>query len=238
MTESKKKWTLIAIEWIDGSGKWTQVRLLVENLKKALYDVVVIDFPQYGNNSAILVEAYLNWKFWTDPNALCAKIPSAMFALDRVAAAPQIKKWIEEWKIVIANRYTTSNMWHQAWKIKKLDERDKFLDWVENFEYNELQIPRPDAVVYIDMPPEIAQQNVDKKSAEERKYADWKKRDIHEADLNHLKNSSEAYRYVAEKYGWYILNAAPGWVLRSIEENQQALRDLLSSKKIINAKVA
>ena len=236
MPWDNERWKLIAIEWIDGSWKWTQVRLLVENLKKALYDVEIVDFPQYGKNSAILLEAYLNWKFWTDPNALWAKIPSAMFALDRVAAAPQIEQWLKEWKMVIANRYTTSNMWHQAWKIHDLDERDKFLDWVDKFEYDELHIPRPDAVVYIDMPPKIAQENVDKKTAKEREYAWWKKRDIHEADLNHLINSADAYRYVADKYNWLKLNPAPDWVLRSIDDNQKALLDLLLEKWIIDRK--
>lgn len=233
-TNNTEKWKLIAIEGIDWSWKWTQVKLLVNNIREKLHKAVeIVDFPQYGKNSAILVEAYLNWMFWNDPKALGAKVPSAMFALDRVAKAQDIKKWIEEWKYVIANRYTTSNMWHQAWKISNKKERDEFLDWVDQFEYNELHIPRPDAVVYIDMPPEIAQQNVDKKSADQREYAWWKKRDIHEADLNHLKNSAEAYRYVADKYGWLKLNPAPDWVLRSIEENQKALIDLLSSNWII-----
>lgn len=234
MPENHEMWKLIAIEWIDGSGKWTQVKLLVKNLREELHKVVeVVDFPQYGKNSAILVEAYLNWKFWNDPKALGAKIPSAMFALDRAAAAPDIKKWMEEWKYVIANRYTTSNMGHQAWKISDQKERDEFLDWVDKFEYDELHIPRPDAVVYIDMPPEIAQQNVDKKSAEQRAYAGGKKRDIHEADLNHLKDSAAAYNYVADKFGRLKLDPAPNWVLRSIEENQQALLDLLRSNWII-----
>ena len=226
---------LIAIEWIDGSGKWTQVRLLVQNLRNRLMKAVqIIDFPQYGQDSAALLEAYLNWKFWKDPNALWAKVPSAMFALDRAIAAPKIREWIQEWNIVIANRYTTSNMWHQACKIQDLEERDRFLDWLVNLEYNDFNIPRPDAVVYIDMPPDIAQQNVDKKSAEERKYAWWQKRDIHEADLNHLKNAAEAYRYVADKYGWLKLDPMSNWSLKSIEENQEALIDLLKSNWIIS----
>jgi dTMP kinase len=83
------------------------------------------------------------------------------------------------------------------------------LDWVDKFEYDELHIPRPDAVVYIDMPPEIAQLNVDKKSAEQRAYAGGKKRDIHEADLNHLKDSAAAYNYVADKFGRLKLDPAP-----------------------------
>ena len=224
---------LIAVEWIDGSWKWTQVKLLVKNLRERLNMAVqVIDFPQYDKDSSALAKAYLNWKFWEDPNAFWAKVPSAMFALDRAIAAPQIRERMNEWDIVIANRYTTSNMGHQAWKIQDLEERDKFLDWLVNLEYNDFNIPSPDAVVYIDMPPEIAQQNVDKKSAEERKYAWWQKRDIHEADLNHLKNAAEAYRYVADKYGWLKLNPISNWTLRSIEENQEELIDLLKSNWI------
>lgn len=234
MTEDKQRWPLIAIEWIDGSGKWTQVRLLVQYLREKLGKAVEeIDFPKHGEDSALLADAYLNWKFWKDPNAFWAKIPSTMFALDRALHAPEIRKWQSEWKTVIANRYTTSNMWHQAWKIKDLKERDAFLEWIRNTEYHDFEIPEPNCVVLVDMPPEIAQQNVDKKSAAEREYAGWQKRDIHEADLDHLKNSAEAYRYVADKYGRLKLNPAPNWVLRSIEENQKALIDLLRSNGVI-----
>lgn len=233
-TNNTEIWKLIAIEGIDGSGKWTQVKLLVNYLRNELKMAVqVIDFPQYWKPSAQLVESYLNWAFWQNPNEFGAKIPSTMFALDRAIAAPEIRKWLQKWDIVIANRYTTSNMWHQAWKIHDLDERNKFLDWLSNLEYDDFNIPRPDAVVYIDMPPEIAQENVDKKSAEQRQYVGGKKRDIHEADLDHLKNSAEAYRYVADKYGWLKLNPTENWVLRSIEENQKELINLLKENWII-----
>jgi hypothetical protein len=48
-----------------------------------------------------------------------------------------------------------------------------------------------------------------------------------------LKDAAEAYRYVADRYGRLKLDPAPNWVLRSIEENQQALLDLLRSNWII-----
>lgn len=234
MPENHEMWKLIAIEWIDGSGKWTQVELLVKYLREELHKIVeMADFPQYWEPSAVMLEKYLRWEFWSSED-VWPYIASTFFAQDRYAASFDIRKWLDEWKYVISNRYTTSSMWHQAGKIKDLAEREKFLEWLENLEYWMFRIPRPDAVVYIDMPPKIAQNNVKKKA--EREYLKGEKMDIHEADINHLTNSAEAYRYVADKFGWLKLDPAPNWVLRSIEENQQALLDLLFENWIIEKK--
>ena len=228
MPENNEKWKLIAIEWIDGSGKWTQVKLLVDYMRENLHKTVkMLDFPQYWQPSAVMLEKYLRWEFWTSEE-VWPYIASIFFAQDRYAASFDLRKWLDEWKYVISNRYTTSSMWHQAGKIKDLAEREKFLKWLENLEYWMFRIPRPDAVVYIDMPPEIAQENVKKKA--KREYLNGEEMDIHEADIDHLRNAGDGYRYVAEKSNWLIFDPAPNWVLRSIEENQQALINLLRGK--------
>jgi len=209
------KGKFIVIDGTDWSGKWTQTKLLIERLKNNWYAVELADFPQYGKRSAMMVEDYLNGNFGTAQEVGPYRA-SVLYAVDRYAASFDIKKWLDEWKIVIANRYVSSNMWHQAGKIKDLHERDKFLKWLEEFEYWLFDIPRPDKNILLYMPTEIGQGLVDKKW--HRDYVWWKKRDIHEVDLQHLKDAAEAYKYVAKKYDRIIIDSAPNWKLQSIDE--------------------
>jgi len=216
----------IVIDGTDGSGKATQTKLLVEKLKKEGYDIKVADFPQYGQRSAVLVEDYLNGKFG-DAKSVGPYRASIFYACDRYAASFKIRKWLDEGKIVICNRYVSSNMGHQAGKIRDLAERDKFLGWLEDLEYNIFEIPKPDVNILLYMPPEIGQKLVDKKG--HRDYVGGKKRDIHEADLEHLKEAAEAYKYVAEKYNWVVIDCAPDGELKTIEEIHKIVLDKIKS---------
>lgn len=221
-----RKGMFIVIDWTDWSGKGTQTKLLVERLKNKWYNVEMADFPQYGKKSAWMVEEYLNWNLWTAEEVWPYRA-SVFYAIDRYEASSRIKKWLEEWKIVISNRYVSSNMWHQAGKIHDLKERDKFLERLNDFEYWLFWIPRPDLNILLYMPTEIWQKLVDQKW--DRKYTD-KKRDIHEADINHLRDAANAYKYVAEKYNRTIIDSAPNWNLRSIEEISDELWNVVINK--------
>ncbi len=205
----------IVIDGTDGSGKATQTKLLLERLEKENISVKTIDFPQYGKKSAGLVEEYLNGNYGP-ANDVGPYRASIFYACDRYDASFEIKKWLEQGNVVIANRYVSSNMGHQAGKIKDPTERDKFLEWLFELEYNLFGIPKPDINILLYMPPEMGQQLVDNKG--HRDYVGGQKRDIHEADLEHLKNAAEAYQYVAKKYNWIIINCAPEGKLLSIEE--------------------
>ena len=221
-----RKGMFIVIDWTDWSGKGTQTKLLVERLKNKWYNVEMADFPQYGKKSAWMVEEYLNWNLWTAEEVWPYRA-SVFYAIDRYEASSRIKKWLEEWKIVISNRYVSSNMWHQAGKIHDLKERDKFLERLDDFEYWLFWIPRPDLNILLYMSTEIWQKLVDQKW--DRKYTD-KKRDIHEADINHLRDAANAYKYVAEKYNRTIIDSAPNWNLRSIEEISDELWNVVINK--------
>jgi dTMP kinase len=213
MTAPKGKF--IVIDGTDGSGKATQTKLLVERLEQEGRPVKMIDFPQYGQKSAALVEEYLNGKFGTALEVGPYRA-SIFYACDRYAAAPQINEWLNQGNIVISNRYVSSNMGHQAGKIKDSIERDKFLNWLFDLEFNIFGIPKPDLNILLYLPPEIGQQLVDKKAS--RDYIQGKKRDIHEADLQHLLDAAGAYKYVAQKYNWETINCAPDNNLLPIEE--------------------
>ncbi len=205
----------IVIDGTDGSGKGTQTNKLVEKLKAEKFHVEIADFPQYGQKSAALVEEYLNGNYGTAKEVGPYRA-SIFYACDRYAASFQLKKWLEEKKIIISNRYVSSNMGHQGGKIQDTTERDKFLEWVEDLEYNIFKIPKPDINILLYMPPAIGQQLVDKKG--HRDYVNGKKRDIHEADIKHLEEAAEAYQYIARKFNWIIIDCAPNNELRTIEQ--------------------
>lgn len=185
------------IEGTDGSGKGTQTELLVAHLKQAGHAVEEIHFPQYGQPSAAMVEMYLNGKFGT-ADEVGPYRASIFYAVDRFAASAQIKNWLNEGKIVIANRYVGSNLGHQGGKIADQSERQKYFDWNYDLEYNIFQIPKPTVNIILHVKPEISQKLVDQKEA--RDYLNGKKRDIHEDDLNHLKNAESAYLQMAEMF--------------------------------------
>jgi dTMP kinase len=186
----------IVIDGTDGSGKATQTNLLVDELKLAGYDVEMTDFPQYGTKSAGLIEEYLNGKY----GQLKPEAASIFYAVDRFDASYKIREWLSEGKVVVSNRYVTANAGHQGGKISDSDERLKYFRWLNNLEYNIFGIPRPDLNVILHVPAEVAQQLVDLKSADQRAYANGKKRDLHEADLEHLKNAEKVYKEIAKLF--------------------------------------
>lgn len=190
------KGLFVVIEGTDGSGKGTQFKLLAERLTKAGYDVALFDFPQYDNPSSYFIREYLNGKYGT-ADEVGPYTGSLFYALDRFEAADKIRQALSEGKIVLANRFVGSNMAHQGTKFHNPDERRGYFIWLDNLEFEMLRIPRPDLSVVLRVPAEIAQQLVDQK--ETRNYTD-KKRDIHEADLNHLQRSVNVYDEMCELF--------------------------------------
>ena len=220
-----KKGKFIVIEGTDGSGKGTQVALLIEHLKKDKKAVETADFPQYDNFSGAFVAKYLRGEYGT-ANEVGPYRASVFYAVDRYDKSFDIKKWLAEGKIVVSNRYVSANMGHQTGKIEGKKKRDEFLDWLENFEYKMFGIPQPDVTILLYMPPEVGQKLVDQKA--KRDYTKGKKRDIHEADLDHLKNASEAYLYVAKKYGWQVINCVEKGEILSREEIHKKIYNYIS----------
>lgn len=218
------------IEGTDGSGKGTQTKLLVERLKNEGYPTEVINFPRYGERSAAMVEDYLNGKFGT-AEEVGAYRASILFAVDRYAAAPQITDWLEEGKIVIANRYVASNMAHQGGKSADPAERERIFAWIDNLEYTIFGIPRPDCSIILHVSPETSQKLVDKKSAEGREYLQGKKRDIHEDDINHLRNAEASFLQLSQTYpNIQVIECAPNEQLLTIPEVAALIWDALSPK--------
>lgn len=179
----------IVIEGTDGSGKGTQFELLAKRLMARGHDVALFDFPRYDEPSSYFVKQYLNGKYG-GANDVGPYTSSLFYALDRYEAAFAIRQALADGKVVLANRFTGSNMAHQGTKFNSPEERRGYFIWLDNLEFKMLGIPRPDVSLVLRVPADVAQSLVDQK--EDRNYTD-KKRDIHEADLNHLLKSVEVY---------------------------------------------
>lgn len=207
---------LIVIEGVDSSGKQTQTKNLYNELKNRGYDVMTVAFPNYKSKSSELVKMYLAGEFGDDPSAVNPYTASAFFAVDRVASYKL--EWQNELnsdKIIIADRYTTSNMIHQASKIDDIDEKNKFLDWVYDFEYNKLGLPEPDAVIFLDMPVKYAKILM---ASRPNKIDNSMVLDIHEGNEEYLNHSYNNAVHVCEKYNWLRIKCVDGERIKSIDE--------------------
>ena len=209
---------LIVIEGLDSSGKETQSRLLTENLKKMKKDVLRCEFPNYKSPSSELVKMYLSGIFGKSAGDVNAYAASSFYAVDRYATfKTELEQFYNKDGIIIADRYTTSNIIHQAGKINDTEQLDKYLDWLCDFEYNLMGLPRPDAVVFLDMPPQTGI-----KLMENRKNkAGGEEKDIHERDRKYLFDTYDCAKKMVSRFGWHTVLCTDGETVRTIEEIQE-----------------
>lgn len=204
---------LIVIEGTDGSGKATQTALLVKALRDAGNDVKTLEFPRYDNESSAPVRLYLAGKFGTRPEDVNAYAASTFFAVDRYASFKE--DWEEFYRnggLVVTDRYTTSNAVHQTPKLPE-GERSEYVSWLFDFEYRLMGLPRPDEVIYLDLPTEVTERLL-----AERRRKTGETGDIHENDEAYLARCRACALEIAEKEGWRVINCAENGEIRQIEE--------------------
>ncbi len=185
-----KRGKFIVIEGSDGSGKSTQFQQLLKHFEDQKREAVVYKFPQYDQSSSFFVKEYLNGNYGT-ADELGAYTPSLFYALDRFHAAKDIRKHLNNGKIVLCDRYIGSNMAHQGQKIHNIKEQTKYLEWLHNLEYKMLGIPKPDLNVVLLVPAETAYALMNQR--EDVRIYTTKRRDIHEADIDHLSRAVAMY---------------------------------------------
>lgn len=215
---------LIAIDGVDASGKQTHAELLYEKLKKEGYCVRKISFPAYDSPSSTLVKMYLSGEFGKNAEEVDAYAASSFFAADRFATFRT--DWGEDYKngaVIIADRYVSSNMIHQASKLAE-HKKDAFLEWLDDFEYEKYGLPRPDITVFLDMPPKFGAELMRER---ENKFSHQSEKDIHERDGGYLLKSYENACFVAEKYGWKRISCVDGESVRTIDDINDELYELV-----------
>ena len=222
-----KDYKIIVIEGVDSSGKATQSQLLAKKLENDGKPVISVEFPNYKSDSSSVVKMYLNGNFGLDPNSVSPYAASTFFAVDRFASVNgEWKDYFSNGNIVIADRYTTSNMVHQASKIDDLEEKSKFLDWLYDFEYKVLSLPQPDLVIFLDMPVENARQLMAQRA---NKIDNSSVKDIHERNESYLQQSYDNACFVAEKYGWKRIKCAVDGRVRTIEDISDEIYEAVKS---------
>lgn len=203
---------IIDIEGTDGSGKKTQTLKLKEYLENKGKKVKLISFPNYESNSSAAVKMYLNGEIgFTGKDCLDGYQTSTLYAVDRLITMSKIN--LEDYDYVLFDRYVPSNMIHQSTKVDSDLYVDSFLEWLEEFEYGKLKLPKPDKILFLDMPVEYSS-----RLAKERKdFKSGTEKDILEQDKHHIKKAYVRAKYVAEKFNWITVPCVDK-TLKSIDE--------------------
>ena len=206
---------LYVIEGVDGSGKATQTELLYQALLAEGKPVRKVSFPDYDSPSSSLIKMYLNGEFGTDPQSVNAFATSVFFAVDRFASFR--KDWQEFYEnggIIIADRYVTSNLVHQAGKISDAAEKERYIQWLSDLEYNIFGLPKPDCVIFLDMPPAYSL----KLRQQRNELKQGLTADIHEADQTYLQNAYENAIGIAKHQEWHTISCVADDQIRTIED--------------------
>lgn len=194
---------IISIEGTDGSGKHTQQQLLLQALKNENYPVFEQAFPNYDSPSSDPVKMYLAGEFGSDPNCLDAYQASSLYAIDRLCTyRKNVASHYDNGEIILFDRYVQSNFIHQSSKIKDESQKQKYLEWEQDFEFEKLGLPRPDLVFFIEMP---VHKSIELAHAREQ-YKTGEQKDIHEENQNYLTNSYNNGLSLANQFGWKLIH--------------------------------
>ena len=204
---------LIVIEGTDGSGKSTQFRKLTERLEAEGRPFQKLIFPQYSEPSSALIRMYLGGEFGTRPSDVNAYAASVFYAVDRYASYKKVwEEWYQNGGLIVSDRYTTSNAVHQASKEPE-EKQPEFLKWLYELEYDRMGLPKPDLVIYLDVPTDFTEQMMRRREADTNTHAD-----IHEQDLEYLATCRRTGKAAAEYYGWKVIQCVQDGAMRSIED--------------------
>lgn len=227
------KGKLIIIEsGTDGSGKATQAQLLYDRLKQDNDRVKKITFPNYDSDASSLVKMYLKGSFGDNPMDVNPYAASTFYTVDRFASFKMDwQSFYDDGGIIISDRYTTSNMVHQASKINDMKEKNEYLDWLWDFEFYKFNLPIPDCVLFLDMPPIYTQKLMENRA---NKFTGEAEKDIHEKDQSYLIDSYNNALYVAEKYKWMKISCIDQDKIRDVhdisDEIYKKIKAMIESK--------
>ena len=190
------KGKVIVLEGLDGCGKSTQLALAEKLLRELVSEVRAVSFPNYDSPSGAIITEYLHGGIPCDGEN-GAYAASSFYAVDRyMSFAKDWKADYERGAVILSGRYATSNAIYQMTKLP-VEKRREYLAWLEDYEYEKLGLPKPDLVIFLDMPLSASQKLLSK-----RYEGDESKKDIHESDLAFMKACADSAETAAEYWGW------------------------------------
>ena len=215
-----RKGMLVVIDGIDGSGKTTQVNLLKKYLERLNVPYEVISFPQYGKNQySGKIKDYLEGKLGNleevDPYFIAKE-----YANDRLTAKEMINHWLEEGKLVIANRYVSASKAHLGANLPD-EKKEQFISWVDKLEYEENGMPRPNLTILLRVDPKVGQENV----------MDKNKSDLHEQNIEHEQKAAQIYFKLSKsEENWMMIDCMEDGKMKEVEIIHQEINLLLEKK--------
>lgn len=217
---------LFVIEGVDGSGKATQTALLYQALVRQCDQVRQVSFPNYDSPASSLIKMYLNGEFGSDPQAVNAFATSVFFAVDRFASfRKDWQSFYEAGGIVVADRYVTSNLVHQASKIKDAAEKARYIPWLNALEYDIFGLPRPDCVIFLDMPPAYSLRLREQRNQLKQGLT----QDIHEADEQYLEQAYRNAVDIAKQQQWRVVSCVEKGEIRAIADIHEEIMQVIES---------
>ncbi len=214
---------LIVLDGLDGSGKSTQFEIVAKKLSET-YTVKAISFPDYGNPSSSLVKMYLNGEISQSAEGVNAYAASSFYAVDRYASYKMFwEKNYRQGDLIFASRYVSSNAIHQMVKLPE-EQWDGYLEWLNDYEYVKLGLPKPDMVIFLDMPVEISQRLMS-----ERYHGDESRKDIHESNIEYLRSCRRSALYAAQKLGWTVIPCSRNGEPLKIDDISKKIMEILRS---------
>ncbi len=219
---------LIVIEGLDGCGKTTQAEQLLNRLKAEGKLVKYVTFPDYEDDSSKLVQMYLRGDFGDKPEDVNAYAASSFFAVDRYASFKRY--WKDEYEngtYIVANRYTTSNADHQMSKLPR-EKWDEFSEWLFNYEYELLGLPKPDIVIMLTMPVEVSQMLMSGRYSGNEEL-----KDIHERALDYQAQCRATAGYLSEKFGWSVIECTQNGELMTVDSIADRVWSIISDAGLL-----
>ncbi len=225
------KGKLIVIEsGTDSSGKATQTKKLCERLESEAYIIKKVEYPNYESDSSALIKMYLSGEFGENPEDVNAYAASTFYAVDRYASYQKYwKEFYVSGGVIIADRYTTSNMIHQGSKIEDKPEKYDYLEWLQEFEFEKIGLPRPDMVIFLNMPPNVSMRLMANRN---NKFTGEEQKDIHEKNKSYLEKTYENGYELAKKYNWEIIDCVEYNRVKTIDEIHNEIYEKV--KKLLN----
>ena len=220
---------IITIEGTDGAGKATQTKLLYEYLTSLGKKVKTLSFPNYGSRGCEPVKMYLSGELGGIEKLNAVQVNS-LFAVDRLTTIA--REDFSRYDFVLLDRYTTSSMIHQSALTQTEAELNSFLDYVADFEFNQLKLPKPDVVIFLDVPVEISFKLAQNRA--ELKDKSSSGQDIYESNFAHLKTAYNRAKYIAKKFNWISINCAQNGNIKPINQIHEQILNCLQEIGVLN----
>ena len=218
------KGKLIVIEGTDCSGKETQCKRLIERLKNDNIKVFEMPFPRYDTPTGKIIGGPLLGKpsisksYFQNPSEVDSKVASLYYAADRYYNINPIKENLENGITVILDRYVESNIAFQGGKIEDDEARKEMYEFIERLEYDLLNLPKPDSVVFLHMPYEHACILKSKRNEQA---------DEVEKDENYLRRGEKAYIELAKMNNWITIPCVKDNTKRTIEDINDEIYEIV-----------